>query len=78
MTMFRNFERRSAALLILITLLICLSGGCARRTVYVSGDHKLTRVEAGQPAPRSGVIVSEAYLAELYEQLGRSDGKSAK
>ena len=79
MTMFRNFERRFSgtrvspplARLLLIALLSCLSAGCARRVTYVNSEHKLTRLEAGQPAPHAGVLMSEGYLSEIYEALGR-------
>jgi hypothetical protein len=63
-------SNRTAAL-ILIALLCCLSSGCARRVTYVNSDHKLTRVEAGQPAPQTGVLISEGYLAEIFEALGK-------
>jgi hypothetical protein len=55
----------------LIALLSCLSGGCARRVSYVNSDHQLVRLEAGQPAPHAGVLMSEGYLSEIYEALGK-------
>ena len=54
-----------------IALLICSSAGCAKRVEYVNGDHRLTRLTQGQPAPRPGVLISEGYLSEIYEALGR-------
>lgn len=62
--------RRPAALL-LIALLSCSSAGCARRVTYVNADRKLIHLEAGQPAPQAGVLMSEGYLSEIYEALGR-------
>jgi len=71
----RNSARRSAALtapaLILIALLSCLSAGCGRRVTYVSGSHKLTHLKQGQPAPEAGVLMSEEYLSEIFETLGK-------
>jgi len=57
--------------LILIALLSFWSGGCARRVVYVPSEHKLVKLEAGQPAPYAGVLLTEGYLGEIYEALGR-------
>ncbi|MEI6235359.1 MAG: hypothetical protein WCT04_20065 [Planctomycetota bacterium] len=54
-----------------ITLLCCLSAGCGKRVEYLTNDHKLTRLNQDQPAPRPGVLISEGYLAELFEALGR-------
>ncbi|HEY3323167.1 MAG TPA: hypothetical protein VGP72_22125 [Planctomycetota bacterium] len=65
-----RIQRRLAAG-ILIALLSCLSGGCARRVSYVNSDHQLVRLEAGQPAPHAGVLMSEGYLSEIYEALGK-------
>jgi len=56
-----------------IALLCCLSSGCARRVTYVNSDHKLVRLEAGQPAPNSGVLMSEGYLSEIFEALGKKE-----
>jgi len=66
--------RRSllAPLAISIALLSCLSAGCAKRVSYVNDDHKLARLEAGQPAPRKGVLMSEGYLSDLFEALGQN------
>ena len=54
-----------------MTLAICLSAGCGKRVEYLNSDHKLTRLKQGQAAPRSGVLISEGYLSEIYEALGR-------
>ena len=54
-----------------IALLICSSAGCGKRVEYVNGDRKLTRLSQGQPAPRSGVLISEGYLSEIYVTLGQ-------
>ncbi|MCY3018231.1 MAG: hypothetical protein NTW87_04260 [Planctomycetota bacterium] len=59
------------AALLLIVLLSCLSGGCARRAVYVESSHKLVKLEAGEAAPHAGVLMTEGYLSEIYEALGR-------
>ncbi len=73
MPMFRNFEPRflrpRLAVVIGIALLCCWNGGCAKRVSYVSGSHKLTRLDAGQPAPHPGVLMSEEYLSEIFEAL---------
>lgn len=62
------------ALAICIALLICLSAGCGKRAAYVEGGHKLTRVNKGQAAPHKGVLLSEEYLAQIYETLGQPPG----
>ena len=64
---------RKMAAWISIALLCCLSAGCARRVTYVNSDHKLVRLEAGQPAPNSGVLMSEGYLSEIFEALGKKE-----
>jgi len=69
----KPFARRvhQITAVILIALLSCLSAGCGRRVSYVSGDHTLVKLEAGQPAPHAGVLMSESYLSEIFEALGR-------
>ncbi len=54
-----------------ILLLCCWSGGCGKRAVYVTGGHRVVKLEKGQPAPEQGVWMSEEYLAEIHEALGR-------
>ena len=54
-----------------MTLLLSLSAGCGKRVEYLNGDHRLTRLTQDQPAPRPGVLISENYLAEIFEALGR-------
>ena len=56
---------------ILIASLSFWSGGCGRRVVYVSGTRRVVKLDEGQPAPAKGVWMSEAYLSEIYEALGR-------
>jgi hypothetical protein len=72
----RCARRRRAAVGTWMTLLICLSAGCGKRIEYVNGDHKLTRLKEGQPAPRPGVLISEGYLSEIYETLGQPKGRA--
>ena len=43
--------------------------GCATRTVYLAGDERIYHVQAGQPAPISGWLMSDRVLAELYDAL---------
>ena len=65
----RSSARRLALAALSIALLSCLSAGCGRRVSYVNGDHKLTRLNPGDPAPHGGVLMSEQYLSEIYEAL---------
>ena len=60
-----------------IALPIFLSAGCGRRVVYVSGGHKIVKLKKGQPAPARGVWMSEEYLSEIHEALGR-EGQRGK
>jgi hypothetical protein len=52
-------------------LLLCWSGGCGRRVVYVEGGRRLTPLTQGQPAPFDGVLLTPEYLSEIYELLPR-------
>lgn len=73
MNRFRSFGKCLwKAALISMWLPICLSAGCgSRATTYVNSDHRLTKLKEGEAAPRSGVLINEGYLAEIYEALGR-------
>jgi hypothetical protein len=73
MTMSRSSAPRWSIrlLAVLIVLLSCSSGGCAKRVTYVAGTHRLTHLKAGDSAPHAGVLMSEEYLSEIYEALGR-------
>lgn len=51
--------------------LCCSSAGCGTRVVYVTGGHRTVPLDRGQPAPDQGVWVSEEYMSEIYEQLGK-------
>jgi hypothetical protein len=57
--------------LVSIVLLSCLSAGCGRRAVYVPSERSLVRLEAGETAPHAGVLMTEGYLSEMYEALGK-------
>ena len=46
-------------------------GGCATKTVYLAGDEKVYHVQAGEPAPISGWLMSDAALVELYDAVDR-------
>jgi len=39
--------------------------------VYVTGGHRVEPAAKGQPAPEKGVWMSQEYLSEIYEALGR-------
>ncbi len=75
MRTFRNFaprcSTRRALLALSIALLCCLNAGCAKRVTYVNGQHKLTKLTEGQPAPHGGVLLSEEYLSEIFEALNK-------
>ncbi len=43
--------------------------GCATETVYLAGDERVYHVEAGEPAPISGWLMSDRALAELYDAV---------
>jgi hypothetical protein len=54
----------------LIALLCCWNAGCGKRVAYVEGNHKLTKMNKGDPAPHAGVLITDAYLSQIYEALG--------
>ena len=43
--------------------------GCATRTVYLAGDERIYHVQAGEPAPITGWLMSDQTLAELHDAL---------
>ena len=71
----RNFVLPSSKIRLLaaasIALLCCLNAGCAKRVDYVSGDHKLTKLNKGDRAPHPGILITENYLSQIYEALGQ-------
>lgn len=74
MLTYRSFAARlwRGVVLICIALLICSSAGCGKRAPYVAGGHKLTRLDKGQAASQRGVLMSEEYLAQIFETLGEA------
>ena len=62
--------QRSAVMLILfLACWLAFVSGCATRTIYLAGDERVYHIQAGQPAPISGWLMSDRALAELYDAL---------
>lgn len=49
--------------------MLCLSGliSCGPDVVYVRGDSQTVKLKQGEPAPRTGWLLSDAAMVDLLE-----------
>ena len=59
----------NAMLMLFLACSLVFATGCATETVYLVGDERIHHVQAGQPAPITGWLMSDRALAELYDAL---------
>jgi len=70
---FGRAWRRATRMMCLAVLLTSLIGCAAAKpqVVYLREGQKATRLRAGEAAPHDGWLLTDGYLAELYDLLER-------
>jgi hypothetical protein len=61
---------RIAMRTLLVFSLLVFASGCAGRVHYLTETEKIVHLNGGDPAPHAGWLLSDDYLADIYDVIG--------